>query len=348
MSSGNGNGHGNGDGNGNGNGPGNGHEIPPSGDRFSMIELTKPRLFSSQREVIQKTGIARNFLFFIVLLGVSTAYLGIPQESVRDAKALVVPSRRVDFSSPRDGFVERLLFQEGDRVEKGETIVIVSSPEDPLLLNQAGLESEALAREIAAEKDEARVLSMKVEEARKLHVLGSAKGGLVAEAKLRLLSKKKRIEALRAKLALSSARLEELMERISLGQIRAPFRGKIISDVGVKEKTFVKAGDFLFTLAGEDSLVEVLLKESDFGRIETGARARVKFYAFPGRTYQGFVAGFKHFAEPLPKSGITRHAVKALVRLNSAPPRIQNGMSAKIDLEAKPESFWKRFYHEMF
>lgn len=317
-------------------------------NRFEAIELAKPRLFPSRREVIRKTGIARNLLFFIVLLGVSTAYLGMPQESVRDAKALVVPSRRVDFSSPRDGFVERLFFQEGDRVEKGETVVIVASPEDALLLNQAGLESEALAREISAEKDEARVLSMKVEEARKLHVLGSVKSDLVDEAQLRLLSKKKRIEALRSKLALSSARLEERIERMSLGQIRAPFPGRIISDVGVKENAFVKTGDFLFTLASEDSLVEVLLKESDFGRIETGARARVKFYAFPGKTYQGFVAGFKHFAEPLPKSGVARHAVKVLVRLNSFPPRLQNGMSAKVVLEARPQSLWKRFYHEMF
>lgn len=139
-----------------------------------------------------------------------------------------------------------------------------------------------------------------------------------------------------------------LKKRIHEGEIRAPFKGKIISDIGLREKSFVKEGNFLFTLASEDSLVEMLIQEGDYSRIELGAHARVKFYAFPEKTYEGLVTGFKPFAEPLPKSGITRHAVKVLIRLNSIPSHIQNGMSAKVTLEVKPQSFLRRFYHETF
>ena len=344
----NGNGNGNGHHNGDGNGHGTSQGVYLPKDRFSTIELTKPRLFPTKREVIKKTGIAKNLFFITLILGASLAYLLAPQESVCDTKALVVPARRVDFSSPRDGFVQRVFFKEGDFVKSGDLVLLVGSSEDKILLTEAALEVEALGEAILAEKDEAILLSVELEEAKQLEAMGSVKRQVVEEANLKLFSKEKRIRAFRTRVAQARIRLEGLGEAMRQGEIRAPFNGRIISDSGVKEATFVKAGDFLFTLASEDFLVEVLLKESDFWRIETGARARVKFYAFPDRVYEGWVTGFKHFAEPLPKSGITRHAVKAFARLNSFPSRIQNGMSAKVTLEAKSESLLRRFYHEMF
>lgn len=349
----NGNGNGNGhDHNGNGNGNGNGHGASQGvylpKDRFSVVELTKPRLFPTKREVVRKTGIWKNLLFFIVITSAASTWFAAPFATVKDSKAVVVPARRVDFSSPRDGFVQRVFFQEGDFVKQGAPILFVGSPEDKILLTEATLEMEALGKAILAEKDEAALLSLELEEAKELLAMGLAKTQAVEKAKLKLVSKEKRIQSLRARLAQAKMRREGLREKIEQGKILAPFSGRIISDTTVKEATFVKAGDFLFTLAGEDSSVEVLLKENDYARIEVGARARIKFYAFPERTYEGRVVGFKHFAEPLLKSGVTRHAVKALVRLDSFPPRIQNGMSAKVTLEAKQESLLRRYYHEMF
>ena len=215
---GNGNGNGNGHHNGNGNGNGHGHTVQlPTGDRFSTIELTKPRLFPTKREVLKKTGIAKNLFFFALILGASLAYLGVPQGTVCDPKALVVPARRVDFSSPRDGFVTHIYFKEGDFVKKGNAILTVTSPEDEILLTEARLETEALRKEISAEKDEAKLLSMKVEETKHLETLGSVKGEAVEEARLSLLSKEKRIAALRSRLLLSRIRLTAMREKMPEG-----------------------------------------------------------------------------------------------------------------------------------
>ena len=309
MSHPNGNGNGNGNGNRHSNGNGNGHTVYlPTSYRFSMIELSKPRLFPTKTEVLKKTGIAKNLFFFAFISVASLAYLTVPQESVRDPKAIVVPARRVDFSSPRDGFVTRIYFKEGDFVKKGGVILTVNSPEDEIILTEARIEREALRKEISAEKDEAKLLSLKVEETKHLEALGSVKRDTVEESRLGLLSKEKRIAALRSRLVLSTTRLAALKERMLEGEIHASFDGRLISDTGLREKAFVKEGDFLFTLASEDSLVEVLLKESDYARIELGAKARVKFYAFSDQVYEGRVSGFKHCAEPLSKSGIMRHA----------------------------------------
>lgn len=45
-------------------------------------------------------------------------------------------------------------------------------------------------------------------------------------------------------------------KRIFEGEIRTPFNGKIISNISLREKAFVKEGDFLSTPASEDSLGE--------------------------------------------------------------------------------------------
>jgi len=349
---GNGNGHSNGNGNGRSNGNGKGHGVSQGTylpkDRFSAVELAKPRLFPTKSEVMRKTGIWKNLLFFMVIASAAFASLATPFSTVKDSRAVVVPARRVDFTSPRDGFVQRVFFREGDFVKAGDLILRVFSPEDPTLLQEAMLEGAGLRKEISAEKDEAKLLSLKLEAMKGLLEMGSVQRDAVEEARLRLASKEKRILALQSRLALARTRLKGLREKMRLGDIRSPFRGRVISDAGTKEKAFVRSGDFLFTLASEDSLVEAIVKEGDYSRIEIGAKARIKFYAFPGEMHEGRVSGFKHFAEPLPKSRVSHHAVKALVRLDSFPSRIQNGMSAKVTLEAKQESLLRRYSNELF
>jgi len=349
---GNGEGHHNGNGNGHSNGNGNGHGASQGvylpKDRFAAVDLTKPRLFPTKREVVKKTGIWKNLALFILICSAALAWFASPKSMVRDSKAVVVPSRRVDFASPRDGFVTQVFFKEGDSVREGDLLLTVESKDERARIDDTQWEIKAFRKELSAEKDEARLLFLKLSELKRLHQMGSLREEVVEEAGLGLQVKEKRIASLRIKLNQTQERENFLKNRIHEGEIRAPFKGKVISDIGLREKAFVKEGDFLFTLASEDSLVEMLIKEGDYARIEPGGRARVKFYAFPERTYEGLVAGFKHFAEPLPKSGITRHAVRVLVRMNTIPLGIQNGMSAKVTLEAKSQSPLRRFYDELF
>ncbi|MBI1976338.1 MAG: hypothetical protein HYS56_02380, partial [Candidatus Omnitrophica bacterium] len=217
---GNGNGNGDGHSNGNGNGHGASQGVYLPKDRFSAVELTKPRLFPTKSEVIRKTGIWKNLAFFFLISSAGLAWFAMPLSTVKDPKAVVVPSRRVDFSSPRDGFVERVFFKEGDFVRPGDFILRVVSPEDEILLTEARLELEAFRKEISAEKDEAQLLSMKLEEMKGLLAMGSVKPGAVEEARLKLVSKEKRIQALQSRLTLARTRLTGLREKMRLGEIR--------------------------------------------------------------------------------------------------------------------------------
>ena len=344
-------GNGNGNGNGhhpNGNGNGNGHKLLVPEDRFAAIDLEKPRLFISREEVIKKTGILRNFLFtFFILIAFGFAGLLPLSSSVTDPDAVVAPVRRTDLASPKDGFITQVFFKEGEEVKRGDLLLKVESKQEKAACRQARLEALALAKAISRERAEARILVLKLAEAGRLKAMGSLKDQAFEEARLLLEAKQAGIESLKFRVLQARERVIFLNSILREGAIRAPFDGRVISDTQLKEKAFVKQGDFLVTLASRDSAVEFLLKETDYSRVALGRRARIRFYAFPGKSWEGRVVGFKPFAQALPKSGITRHAVKVLIRYEKTSFSIQNGMSAKVTLEAAPQSFLRRICGEL-
>ena len=368
-SNGNGNGHalptnGNGNGHKNGNGHhdnhqnGNGHNVRENGnghttllteDRFAYLESIKPRLFPSKEEVIEKTGIRRNLLLFILFLVAAVYISSLPlSSSVTDRNALVVPIQRTDLTSPKDAFVKRVFFQEGEQVKKGALLLKVMSSQDHQAVKETRLEVLSLEKELSQVWLESQVWVLRLDEAIRLKKIGSIKPYTFQEALLRNEASQRKVESLIFKLEAAREKEHFLRQYLKEGEIRAPFDGLIISDAKLKEKAFVKQGEFLLTLATQKSQVEFLLKETDYSRISIGAKARIKFYAFPEDTYEGHVIGIKPFAEPLPKSAVTKHMIKVLIRWNQAPEQIQNGMSAKVSIEAKSKSVLGRVYHEIF
>lgn len=352
----NGNGNGNGkNGNGHlhahlGNGHnGNGHDVLLAPDRFEQLDLLKPRLFPSSERVIKETGIRRNLLLFILFLLSAVYVASLPLSSTTvDRNALVTPHQRTDLTSPKDGFVRSLLVDEGQTVKKGELLLKVESLRDRNSLRETRLEVFSLERELSVAWTEAQIASLKLDEAIQLKKLGSVKDFVVQEAFLRNQASQRKVESLIFKLEQAREKERFLKKAIGEGELRAPFEGVVISDPKLKEKAFVKEGEFLITLARQGSQLECLIKEGDYSRISIGGKAKIKFYAFPEAHYEGRVVGIKPFGEALHKPGIQRRAVKVLVEWERAPEEIRNGMSAKVAIEAKPQSFLGRFYHELF
>ena len=76
--------------------------------------------------------------------------------------------------------------------------------------------------------------------------------------------------------------------------IRAPVDGVVMAK-NVLERQLVGAGQVLFTLAEDLRKIEVhaRIDEADVGRIAHGQPASFGFSAFPGRVFQGQVAGIR-------------------------------------------------------
>jgi hypothetical protein len=74
--------------------------------------------------------------------------------------------------------------------------------------------------------------------------------------------------------------------------------------------------------------------------VEVGDQARIHFYAFPGKRYEGEVIRVKHYAEPLDKHGFKTAGVKVLVKLKEVPQGVRNGMQARVRIRGRRISFF--------
>ena len=328
---------------------GNGHKVLPSKDRFACLEAVKPRLFPPRQEVITRTGIRRNVLLLILFLVFSLYISSLPISStVTDRNAVVVPLERTDLTSSKDGFMTESFVQEGERVVKNELLLRVSSFWEEKMIRENEFEILSLDKELSLAWAEAQVAALKLDEAIQLKKLGSVAEEALEEAILHDQASQNRVESLIFKLEGARVR-EHFLKKILLeGEIRAPFDGWVISNPKLKEKTFVKEGEFLIALASRQLQVEFLLREKDYSRVSVGSEAKIKFYAFPENIYEGRVVRVKPFAEAPARSGIGKHALKVLIQCAQAPENIQNGMTAKVAVEATPKSLLGRMDHELF
>ncbi len=343
------NGNGNGHHSKNGNGHGNGHAVLLNQDRFSVLESEKPRLFSSQQEVIEKSGIRKNILLFMLFL-LASVYISSIQisSSVSDRNAMLVPFERTDLTSPKAGFLSDVFVKEGEAVKKNQLLMRVVATHDQHLLSGSVLEVKMIKRELEASRIELKISILKLRDLKSLKILGSVKKQAIEEAFLLYQLQYKKLESFQMKLKQAEANATFLKTNLRVGEIRAPYDGIVISDTKLKEKAFVKEGEFLLTVVSPSSILEFTLNEEDYPRISKGSEARVKFYAFPEKIYVGKVIGFKISAEGYSKSFIRKRTIKVLIQCADLPRSIRNGMSAKVRIEAAPKNIVGRIYHEIF
>ncbi len=354
VHNGNGNGHYSKNGNGHvkdnhGNGNGNGHTVLLNQDRFSVLESEKPRLFSSKQEVIEKSGIRKNILLFMLFL-LASVYISSLQisSSVTDRNAMLVPFERTDLTSPKDGFLSKVLVKEGETVKKSQLLMRVMAANDKHLLSGSVLEVEMIKRELEVSRIELKISVLKLKDVKSLKTLGFVKKQAIEEAFLLYQLKQKKLESLQVKLKQVEANVTFLKANLRMGEIRAPYEGVVISDTKLKEKAFVKEGEFLLAVTSPGSVLEFILSEEDYPRVSVGSAARIKFYAFPEEIYAGEVIGFKTSAEGYSKSFIRKRTIKVLIQCEHLPRTIRNGMSAKVTIKAAPKNVVGRIYHEIF
>lgn len=127
-----------------------------------------------------------------------------------------------------------------------------------------------------------------------------------------------------ADLALRKARLD--LERT---RVRTPFAGRIAS-LHVVEGQLVRQGDELMTLVDVDPIkVQVQVLEGELAHLAPGARAQVRFSAFPDQVFAGTVETINPLVEEQ-----TRTA-RVTVLVPNPDGRILPGMYARVEVEAQ-------------
>lgn len=200
------------------------------------------------------------------------------------------------------GRVEKIYFDEGQKVEKGDLLVELSSE----------LYMQALIEKNAIKKDFDRVSRLR------------EKGSLSEQD----------YDHIKAKYDASVAKTEMMKKN---AEIRAPFQGIIVDHI-VKEgenyffAPYLKPGysmtSGIIKLMQLDALkVEIDINEKDLSKVYKEQKAKVIFDAYPDKIYQGEVISIDPILSTLSRTA------KGEVRINNSDLIIKPGMYAKVFIE---------------
>jgi HlyD family secretion protein len=237
-----------------------------------------------------------------------------------------------------DTFVERMAASEGQRLRRGELILVLDSAavraalararqdlleaEDRLRTARAGGSAEELAQlQSDLRKADAELAKLRRERdalARLLEKKAATRDEVEqnrvalerAEAQMKFLQQKReelsrqaRLDVERASLAADRARHEvlSLEEKVRSAELRAPLEGTLYS-LPVRRGDFVKTGDLLAEVAALERVrVRAFVDEPELGALEIGQQVEITWDALPGRIWPGRT-------ETVPKNVVARGA----------------------------------------
>ncbi|MBY0447144.1 MAG: efflux RND transporter periplasmic adaptor subunit [Hyphomonadaceae bacterium] len=198
--------------------------------------------------------------------------------------------------------IQALRFESGQRVARGQVLVVLASVEQ-----QAEL-AEARAQLEADESERKRIEEL-------------AQRGFATTANL---------DVVRAAAARSKARVQALNARIAERTLRAPFAGVLgLRNASVGQ--FVQPGQEIVTLDDVSSIkLDFEAPETDLALVRKGVKLQAETAAFPGRTFSGSIAQVDSRVDPATRT------VRARAILSNRDGALKPGMLLTVRLQADP------------
>lgn len=206
----------------------------------------------------------------------------------------------IDITPQVGGTVQKIFFESGVRVKKGDTLVQLDTATD-----------EADLRSL-----EAQLTNAEADLARKTKVFEK---GYAARAALDA------AEALRDQLAASA---ERIREQIKLKTVVAPWDGQVgLRSISVG--SYVAPGQKVTWLQKTDDIfADFAVTEADYGRIKTGQKVKARFAAWPDQVFGGEIVTSDSRVSDASRTITVR------AKLPNADGKLLPGMYANVDVEA--------------
>lgn len=213
--------------------------------------------------------------------------------------------RGVDLSNELPGTVERILFESGQPVARGELLVQLDDSTEQARL--PGLEARVSLARVNLERTQ-RLIERK----------------LTAEENL---------DTVESELQQAESQLAELKATIAKKAIRAPFDG-VLGIRRINEGQYLPAGTPMITLQSLDSLyADLNLPERFLDRLEAGQPVRVRVSAWPDVSFDGKINAVSVKVDP------SSHNVAVQALVENPGHRLRPGMFADVEvLAGAPET----------
>lgn len=255
------------------------------------------------------------------------------------ASGRIQPQTKVDITAQITNEIIALKVREGDRVERGQLLVVLDTVQVKSDVNQARYS----VNEINARLDGAKASLDQAEEEygrqKRLYEANLTSETAYKNAMYASQNAKATHEALRASAMQAQSMYEKQLDNLSKCKITAPMAGVItyldaeVGEIAAAQTAFT-AGKTLMTIANLDVFeVEVEVDETEIAKIELNQDAKIEVDAFQDTTFVGKVVEIGNTAimASLGSSDqSTNFRVKVIFEETKA--KIRPGMSATVDI----------------
>jgi len=237
----------------------------------------------------------------VVSVSVTEARSGVVQEEILVTGALK-PKEQVDVTAKATGRVEKMYFQVGDSLKKGDLIAELEDDELQQQVNRAVAAQGVVRASLAQRQAELSNAKAELDRAKQLF-----NEGLVPRQEFE--SKQTQYEVVQAQVRLARAQeeqakaeLNELQIRLEQSKIHAPMAGHVARryvDVGA----LVNASTPIIQLVNVAVLVTMAnVPEREVRKLQVGNRATIQVDAFGDRKFEGRVARIGPVLDPATRS----------------------------------------------
>jgi RND family efflux transporter MFP subunit len=276
-----------------------------------------------------------------VLRGELVIRLKSPGEAVTDMY--------VDMKAEVSGKVKSILVKESQKVQKGQVLLELDEREHQLALDNSEasrlekLSKLLLEQQFGGSENTTAGLDPQgpnlIKDIEQLSELFQK--GLISQDEYEQRSKQleivmiksgaKKDEIMEASYGLTQAEIAVRQARLTLDKtkLRAPFSG-IVTKIQISPGQNVSAGADMFTLVNIDRVqVHAKVLESEIGKMKVGREVDLKFSAYPGEVFKGWVQAISPIVDPEDK---TCNVIVDMLNVNQA---IKPGMHAEVEIAAE-------------
>ncbi len=294
-------------------------------------------------------GIAVTVLALIVVLSISS---GGPEgekvytepastktiESVVTAPGQIDPKVKVNISAHIVGKIEKLYFNEGDTVRRGQKLVEL---EKPLYVAQRDrLSAELASRRVEVQRSRAALNTTRAqyERAQNLNRQGIQAQELFDQARLSYENARAAVAAAEEGVHQAEAGLRSAATDLSRTTIVSPLDGKVVQ-LNAREGEVVvtgtmnNPGSVIAVIADlSEILVEAEVGETEVVSVKLQQPAKIKVDAIPDRDYHGRVVEIGSSAEVRQGAGAGIRYFKVKVAIDDADDRLRPGMTSQVSI----------------
>ena len=259
-----------------------------------------------------------------VKVKVQKVHRGAVRSTVR-AEGEVRARNQVEIGADVMGRIVKIFVQEGDEVQKGDTLCIIDQSTYIVQVNQAKARLQAdLARFITAKTN--------YERTKKLY-----EDSLVAESAYEQALAE--FESMKAQLKADSFSLQAALEQLAKTVIRSPVSGKVLA-VNKEEGemaivgTINTPGSVIMVVADpSEMLVRAEVDETEVVNVKPGQNAKIRIDAFPDTSFVGVVERIAGAPSQSTSGGLSQTVSYLIdIKIIDPPPGLLPGMSATCDI----------------